>query len=304
MAFINTPDVGFTLFPAPDGIIPASGATRYYLPVTADQSPIRFTSEDIVSDTKMPNGASNGSTRGLTMGNGSMEMRLQAAPVFDALFESALRGKFTTSGTKTLKPSGQDVQLVIASLLSSSMLDVALGCQVTGFTIDVKAVEGVTISYDLMSLKQDKLTTDNATTVTNLPATATEFNGGDFGTITIAGNTSLLVSEISLSVSQDRTARTKLGINNPLGMAVNGQRQVELRVKAFREDYAVDALLTGGKQSFSFPIGLANNGYGFFLTGNASIPATSLEDGSAFLEFTVRGAYDATNAADFYITKL
>lgn len=293
------------IFETTPGQTPTTGASRYVLPVAQDQSPIAFTSADIASNTRRPNGAAAGTQRGPITGEGTLNMRLQLAPVYLGLFESVLRGKWTTTGTKTLKPGGTDTTFSVLSVIApgaagSAMVDVAANCQATKFTLNAKAGEGASINFDVMSLAQSLVTTDNTLTLTDLPVAAYEYTGADIGTLTIAGNTSLIFTELNLEVGQPRAARLKLGSNAPVGMGTSALREVKLSFKAYRESFALDALLTGQKQAFSLNIG----GYGFFVYGMAKLPSTSYDAESVFVNVEITGAYDATASADVYMTQL
>ncbi len=306
MAIYSPNDASISIIFEPTaGVTPTTGVPRYILPTAQDQAPIAFTSADIVSDTKRPNGAAAGSQRGPITGEGTLDMRLQLAPVYLSLFESVLRNKFTTTGTKTLKPGNTETTFSVLSLIApgaanTAMVDIAANCQATKFTLDAKAGEGATVNFDVMSLAQTLATTDNAITLTDLPAAAYEYTGADIGTLTIAGNTSLIFTELNLEVGQPRAARLKLGSNIPVGMGTSELREVKLTFRAYRESFALDALLTGQKQAFSFNIG----GYGFFVFGMAKLPTTAYDSESIFVDVEVTGAYDATAAADVYITQL
>lgn len=306
MAIYSPNDSSISLiFEATPGVLPATGAVRYVLPTAQDQAPIVFTSADIVSNTKRPNGAAAGTQRGPITGEGSLDMRLQLAPVYIGLFESVLRNKFTTSGTKTLKPGSTDTTFSVLSLLApgasgSAMVDIASNCQATKFTLNAKAGEGATVAFDVMSLAQSLVTTDNSTTLTDLPVAAFEYTGADVGTLTIAGNTTLIFTELNLEVGQPRAPRLKLGSNVPVGMGTSDLREVKMTFRAYRESFALDALLTGQKQAFSVNLG----GYGFFVFGMAKLPSTSFDAESIFVDVEITGAYDATAAADVYLTQL
>lgn len=304
MAIFTPFDAGMTLaVETVPGTVPTTGA-RYVLPIAQDQQPLAFTSDDIVSKTKRPNGAAAGSARGPVSGEGSLDMRLQMAPVYLALFESVLRGKFTTTGTKTLKPAGTDSTFSVLNVLApgaanSAMVEASSNCQATKFTLSAKAGDAAEISFDVMSLSQAQLTTDpTGMTLTDLPAAAAEYTGADFGTVTVAGNAALAFTDLTLEVGQPRALRLKLGSNTPIGMGTSDLREVKLSFKAYRESFALDTLLTGQKQAFSFVVG----GYTFYVFGMAKIVTTTFDSESIFAEVEITGAYDTTAAADFYMT--
>lgn len=311
MALINPSDVTFTLVPeATAGVLPTTAASRYEVPAKADQSLPSFTANEIASNTKRPGRAGNGMRRGMITGTGTLDMRLQFAPVYLTLMESALSGKFTTTGTKTLKAGLADSTFSVLSLLQagasgSAMVEAASGCMVNKMSISVKAGDEANISFDLLSTVQAQLTTDSALTVTAVPTTAYEFAGAEVSAVSVAGNTAIQFTELNLEVTQDRVARGKLGTNTPIGIGTNGTRTVKLTMKAYRESFAVDALLTGQAQTFSFTVGAPGNGYGVYIpAGFASIPTTEFDSESAFVNIEVTAAYDATQATDFYITQL
>ncbi len=311
MALINPSDVTFTLVPeVTAGVLPTTGASRFELPAKADQSLPAFTANEIASNTKRPGRAGNGMRRGMTTGTGTIDMRLQSAPVYFTLMESALSGKFTTSGTKTLKAGLLDSTFSVLSVLQTgaagaALVEAAKGCMVGKMTLSAKASDEVNVSFDLLSTKQEQLTTDNALTVTATPTTAYEYTGAEVSAVTVAGNTTIQFTELSLEVTQDRVARSRLGSNDPLGIGTNGVRTVKLTLKAYRESFAVDALLTGQAQAFSFSVGGAGNGFGVSIpAGYASIPTTEFDAESAFVNIEVTAAYDPTQATDLVITQL
>jgi len=164
---------------------------------------------------------------------------------------------------------------------------------------------GLQAALTLLATTQAQLTTDSTLTLTTIPGSAFEFAGKDVSAVTVAGNSTIQFTELNLEVTQDRVARGKLGTNTPIGIGTNGTRTVKLTLKAYRESFAVDALLTGQAQSFSFTIGTAGNGYGVFIpAGFASIPTTEFDSESAFVNIEVTAAYDVTQATDLYITQL
>jgi hypothetical protein len=311
MALISPSDVTFTLVPETTaGVTPTASATRYEIPAKADQTLPSFTANEIASNTKRPGRAGNGMRRGMISGTGTLDMRLQAAPVVNTLMESAVSGKFTTTGTKTLKSGTQDSTFSVISLLQSgaagsALVDVAAGAMANKMTVSAKAGDEVNVSFDLLATVNSQLTTDNALTVTAVPAAAYEFAGAEVSAITVAGNSTIQFTELSLEVTQERNVRGKLGTNTPIGIGTNGTRTVKLTLKAYRESFAIDALLTGQAQSFSFTVGATGNGYGFFIpAGYASIPTTEFDAESAFVNIEVTAAYDVTSATDFYVTQL
>jgi hypothetical protein len=309
MALINPSDVTFSLVPeATAGVLPTASASRYEIPAKADQSIIAFTANEIASNTKRPGRAGNGMQRGMVTGSGSLEMRLQSAPLYFALMESALSGKFTTTGTKTLKAGSTDSTFSVLSVLQltpSVMVEAASGAMVNKMTLSAKFGDEVNVSFDVLATTQAQLTADSTLTLTTIPGSAYEFAGKDVSAVTVAGNSTIQFTELNLEVTQDRVARGKLGTNTPIGIGTNGTRTVKLTLKAYRESFAVDTLLTGQAQSFSFTIGAAGNGYGVYIpAGFASIPTTEFDSESAFVNIEITAAYDTTQATDLYITQL
>ncbi len=311
MALINPSDVTFTIVPeVTAGVLPTTGASRFELPAKADQSLPAFTANEIASNTKRPGRAGNGMRRGMVTGTQTIDMRLQSAPVYFALMESALSGKFTTTGTKTLKAGLTDSTFSVLSVLQAgasgaALVEAASGCMVNKMSVSAKAGDEVNVSFDLLSTVQTQLTTDNALTVTATPSTAYEYAGAEVSAVTVAGNTAIQFTELNLEVTQDRVARGKLGTNTPIGIGTNGTRTVKLTLKAYRESFAVDALLTGQAQVFSFTVGATGNGFGVSIpAGYASIPTTEFDAESAFINIEITAAYDATQATDLVVTQL
>lgn len=308
MALINPSDVIYYLVPETTaGVVPATGS-RFEIPSAADLNLPAFTANEIASNTKRPGRAGNGMRRGMVTGTGSVETRLQSAPVINTLMESALSGKFTTSGTKTLKAGQVDTTFTILSLLQTLptvMLEAASGTMASSMKISAAQGGEVNVAFDYLATVQTQLTSDSTLTVSAVPSTAYEYAGADVSAVTVAGNSAIQFTELGLDVTQDRVARGKLGTNQPIGIGTNGIRTVKLTLKAYRESFAVDALLTGLAQSFSFSIGTAGNGYSFSIpAGYASIPTTEFDSESAFVNIEVTAAYDATQGTDLVVTQL
>lgn len=290
------------------GTTPTAGS-RYILPVAANQNPISFSTADIVSNTKRPNGAKNGLQRGPKSGTGTMNMPLMFSPVYSQLLEGSLRGKFTTTGTKTLKPGTTDSTFSILQLLApgaagSAALSVAKGSTITKATLSAEAGSAVTIAFDFLSAAEDQLQTDSAVVATDVLSTAYEFTGADVNTLNIAGLTTIQWKSMQLEWGQPRNNRYVLGSNTAIGNAPSDQRDVKLTIRAYRDSWVLDQQLTGQRQAFSFNVGTAGAGYGFFIFGHASIPQTELDSESMYVNIEISGAYDTTAAADLYITQL
>jgi len=310
MAFINPSDVPFFLVPETvAGQIPTTG-TRYELPIMGDQQTADFTNNDVVSETKRPGRAGNGSRPGMTTGTGTLDMRLQFAPVFNILMESALSGKFTTTGTKTLKAGTVDSTFtILANLIEgaagSAVVEAASNCMVSKMTIAGKYGEGVTVSIEYLTTVSGQLTTVSTLTLGALPSTAFEFMGGDTGSLSIGGLSSFQPTEFSLEITQERTARGKLFTNTPIGIGTASVRTASLQVIGYREDFGPEAAVTGNPQAIALTIGAAGNGYGFYFpSANGVRPKTNFDGESAKVEMTFNAKYDNTQATDFYITQL
>lgn len=310
MALINPSDVTYYLVPETTaGTVPASG-NRFEIPSAADLNLPAFTANEIASNTKRPGRAGNGMRRGMVTGTGSVETRLQSAPVINTLMESALSGKFTGTGTKTLKAGLTDSTFTILSLLQggaagAALMEAASGTMASSMKISATQGGEVNVAFDYLATVQTQLTSDSTLTVSAVPSTAYEYAGADVSAVTVAGNSAIQFTELGLDVTQDRVARGKLGTNQPIGIGTNGVRTVKLTLKAYRESFAVDALLTGLAQSFSFSIGTAGNGYSFSIpAGYASIPTTEFDSESAFVNIEVTAAYDATQGTDLVVTQL
>lgn len=310
MALINPSDIPFFLVPETvAGVIPSTG-TRYELPIEGDQQTADFSNNDIVSNTKRPGRAGNGSRPGMTTGTGSLSMRLQSAPVFNILLESALSGKFTTTGTKTLKAGTVDSTFtILANLIDgasgSALVEAASNCMVSKLTIAGKYGEGITMSVDYLSTVPGQLNSVSTLTLGSLPSTAFEFMGGDGGSLAIGGLASFQPTEFSLEVTQERNARGKLFTNTPIGIGTASVRTVSLMVGGYREDFGPETAVTGNVQSVNLNIGAAGNGYGFFLpSANGVRPKTTFDNESAKVEMTFNAKYDNTALTDFYITQL
>ena len=306
MALVNAADITHSLIPETTfGVTPTTTATRYLLPLSADQSPLVASATTIASPTKMPNRASNGSRRGMLSVDGSMDVRFMRAPFMDVLLQSALS---STYATNVLKAGTTDTSFsVITSLqggaAGAQMHKVFGGCMVSGFSLDIKADGEVTSSWDVMGATAIDLTTDNPLTVTG-PGTVVEFLGQEVNTITVAGQT-LSIAEMSFETKLDRTRRPILSSTSGLAYGVNGTRETTVTVKAYRESFAINTAITGLAQALSFDIGGTGTGYRFSLpAAYGDIPRDEVGDGSAFVSVTFTAGYDATANTDLVITRL
>lgn len=305
MALVSTTDIQHSLIPETTfGVTPTTGATRHLLPLAPDAPLLTASATQIASPTRMPNRANNGSKRGMTTVEGSLEMRFQKAPVMDVLLQSALSNTFATN---VLKAGTTDSSFSVLSYLQggaagSQMIKAYRGCMVSGFTISTKGNEGVTANFQVMGADYSNLTTDNA-----LVTTATsynEFTAADLQTITIGG-VAVSVAEVTLDWKVDRTRRPIISSNTGLAFGVNGTTEPTLTVKAYRDSFSVDSAITGLAQGVSFSIGGTGTGFSFSLpAAYGDIPTDELSDGSAFVNIVFKGGYDATQNTNLVITKL
>ena len=288
------------------GTTPTTTATRYALPLSADQAPLKADAGAIASPTKMPNRASNGSRRGMLTVDGSLDVRFMRAPFMDVLLQSALSGTYATN---VLKAGITDSSFSVLTSLQGGaagqqMVKQFGGCMVSGFSIGAKANEEVTSSWDIIGLNATNLTTDNALAVTALPAGTLEFIGSELANITVAGQT-LSIAELTFETKLDRTRRPTLTASPNLAYGVNGTRETTLTVKAYRESFAIDTAVTGLAQPVTFDIGATGTGYRFNLpAAYGNIPVDELSDGSAFVTITFTAGYDNTAATDVVVTRL
>jgi hypothetical protein len=302
MARVFTPDIIHTLVPeATFATTPTTGATRYELPLAEDAAPLEATATDIKSNTKRPNRESNGSQRGMVDVSGALNMRLTSAPVVSALFEYALSGVFAS---KVLKGGSVDKSFTVISKFAADMVKFNRGCMVKGFTIDAKANDGTTVNFDVMGVAQDALTSDSALTVTVVPGSANEYKADDVRGILVAG-TALSFSELSFQTALDRTQSPVLSSSVGLAFGVNGTRTTTVTLKAYRDSFAVDTLLTGAAQGFQFDVGTTGNGFRFSCPAMYfSIPKDEVSNGSAFVTITGTAGYDPTLGSGIQITQL
>ncbi len=301
MALVNASDLFHSIVKETTfGETPTTGATRYELPVAADQEPLAASATVIASNTKRPMRSSNGQRRGAEVVEGSVSTRFVKADFMDLLLENALCNSFTTN---VLKAGDTDQSFSMITKFADDMYKINAGCAVTGFSITAKGNEEVAISFDIMGSKQTRSATDNALAVTNATGLV-EFIGSEVGTITVAGQT-LQVADLTFSTKLDKTRRFALGSNNSLAYGVNGVRETILTVKAYRESFAIDTAITGLEQACSFQIGGNGTGYSFEMpAAYGDIPKDTLSDGSAFAEINFSAAYDDTADTSLVITKL
>lgn len=307
MALVSASDITHSLVAETTyGVTPTASATRYALPVSADQALLKADASPIASPTKMPNRASNGSRRGMLTVDGAMDVRFMRAPFMDILLQSALSNSYAT---KVLKAGTADSSFSVLSSLQggaagSQMVKQFGGCMVTGFSIGAKGNEEVTSSWDIMGSKSANLTTDNALTITNLPVGTTEFLASELANITVAGQT-LSIAELTFETKLDRTRRPILTSNDGLAFGVNGTRETTVTVKFYRESFAIDTAVTGLAQAVTFDIGATSTGYRFQLpAAYGSIVQDELSDGSAFGTVVFTAGYDATAQTDLIVTQL
>jgi hypothetical protein len=305
MALVSAADIQHSLIPETTfGTTPTTGATRYLLPLAPDAPLLTAKATQIASPTRMPNRANNGSKRGMTTVEGSLDLRFQKAPVLDKLLESAVSGAFATN---VLKAAMTDSSFSVLSFMQggaagAQMIKAYNGCMVNGFTISSKGNDAVSAAFQVMGAGYSNLTTDNALTTTT--TAYSEFVAADLQAITLAG-VPISVAEVSLDWKVDRTRRPVVSSNTGLAFGVNGTTEVTLTIKAYRDSFSVDTAITGAAQAVSFSIGGVGTGYSFSLpAAYGEIPSDEISDGSAFVNITFSGAYDATQGTNLVITKL
>lgn len=301
MALVSSSDitssiVAETVF----GTTPTSTATRYELPLGADAALLTASATAIASPTKRPNRASNGSRRGMTTVEGSLDIRFQRHAFMDILLQSALSNTFATN---VLKAGVTDSSFSIISKLAPDMYKTFAGNMVTGFSISTTGNDEVKSSWDVMGASMTNGATDNALAVTTITGT-TEFLAAEVQSISVAGQT-LAIAELTFETTLDRTRRPVLGSNTGLAYGVNGVRDTTITVRAYRESLAIDSAITGLAQPVSFDIGGTGTGYRFQVpAAYGDMPVDSISDGSAFVTITFKAGYDATAGTDLVITKL
>ncbi|WBY16629.1 phage tail tube protein [Erythrobacteraceae bacterium WH01K] len=301
MSLVNASDLSHSIVKEETfGVTPTAAADRYELPLAADAEPLQASVTQIQSNTKRPNRSSNGSRRGAQMVEGSIETRFVRADFMDLLFQNALCGTYNTD---VLKAAEEDQYFSVITKLADDMYKTYSGCCVSGFSLDAKGNEEVSINFDIMGAGQTLAATENALSVTSQSG-LTEFVGTEVATITVAGQ-NLAVAELSFSTSLEKTKRYTLGSDTSLEYGVAGTRECNLMVKAYRESFAVDSAITGEAQECSFQIGGAGTGYEFKLpAAYGDIPKDTLSDGSAFVEINFSCGYDETEDTNLIITRL
>lgn len=307
MALVSASDITHSLIAETTfGVTPTATATRYALPLSADQALLKAEAPPIDSPTKMPNRASNGSRRASLTVDGSLDIRFMRAPFMDVLLQSALSGTYATN---VLKAGITDSSFSVLTSLQGGAAGAQMvkqfgGCMVSGFNISAKANEEVSSSWDLIGLNATNLTTDNALAVTALPAGTLEFLGTELANITVAGQT-LSIAELTFDTKLDRTRRFTLTNSANLAYGVNGTRETTVTVKAYRDSFAIDTAVTGLAQAVTFDIGGTGSGYRFQLpAAYGDIPKDEISDGSAFVTITFKAGYDNTSATDVVVTRL
>jgi len=308
MPFISPSDITFSLIPeATFATTPTTGATRYELPVKADQAPLAYSTNNIDSETKRPNRSSNGSRRGMGQAQGSFEFRLSNATYLTPLFQSALSGTFVS---KVLKGGSTDTTFsVLCKLIDgaagSALVQQVKGCMVNSMTISGEQNAEVNVSFELMGAARDMLTTDNALAVAAVPNTAVEFIGKEVTAFNVAGNTSLNVSAFELVVGHERALRGVFGSDAGVGFGTSGTRGTTLELTVYRESGLLETLTTGAAQAVSFQIGSTGNGWSISLpAAYIQVPQDSLDGESAFVTLNMTAGYDATSGTDIIITQL
>jgi hypothetical protein len=305
MALIQQTDIAYSLIPETDfGVTPTAGATRYELPVSAEQVPLTVTASEIASSTKRPNRASNGTRRGMMMVDGPLDIRFQRHAFMDVLLESALSNTFASNVLKAgqIDPSFSVLALFKDGVDDEAKLQQFAGCMVSGFSIASRANDAVTSTWDIIGAKAEFLNSNNPIEATQITG-ATEFVGAELTNIAVAGMT-LDIVELNFDTKLDRTRRPKLGSNNSLAFGVNGTRETTVTVKAYRHDnWTPETTITGLPQALSFDLG--TSGYRVQLpAAYGSFPTTTLGDGSAFVEISFKAGFDSASGTDLIITRL
>lgn len=301
MALINASSITHSaIVETAFGTTPTATGTRLEVPLPVDGLAFTPTTTELVSPTKRPNGQSNGFRQGMRMVDGSWDLRFVRNGLTDLLLESALRGAFTTN---VLKVGSTDKSFSVVSRFDSDQWATARGCIVTGFTFNAKANDEVSCSYDIMGLDWTDTATDASSAISITASTGTEFIGSELATITVGG-TSYNCLDLSLEYKIDRPRRPVLTSNTPLAPG-SAMVDITAKFKIYREAITSRTNFTGADQAVSFDIGGVGTGYRFQLPrAQASIPSDSLSDGSAFVEVTMKAAYDNTAASALVVTRL
>ncbi|WP_454883997.1 phage tail tube protein [Sphingomonas oryzagri] len=307
--FISTTDVSMSIVPEDVfGTTPTAGpAVRYELPTKNGQAPLAMKADKIASDTRRPGRAANGSTRGMASADGSFDIRFQSAPVIDRLMESALSGRFDQDGK--LKGSDQDLYFTTLATLKAgaagaAMVQATKGCAVTNMTVTASVNAALDSSFTIIGATRDNLDTDNALTVTEMPASAVEMDGGDVHNCKVAG-TQLSWSKVELAVGSAKTPRGVLGQRDAVDLANSGTRATTITLTAYRESFEINDLVDGSKQEVVVEFTVDGKGYRVTLpAAQADFPNDDVDGDNLIVVIEFTAAYDETQGTDIIIEKL
>lgn len=306
---INASDITLSLIPETVlGTTPATG-NRYELPIKSGQALPTYSANEIKSETMRPNRAGNGQRRGNGSGEGSLEFHFQSTEAIDYLVSSALSGAWDTvvgvdddPDVTSLKAGKTDKPFTVVAALKSDWFQMSAGAVCSGMTIAATAAETVNATFPFVFTARTDSQTNNPITVT-ASSGRLEYAGHEVTNITIDGVT-VNYSELSFEVTQDRAMRNVLGSTTPIGVGTGGNRQVQLTLKFYKESRVMEQAFTGEKQSISFDIGVAGDGYRFTIpAGQASFP-TDESGNELMISVVFAAAYDNDAQTDLIVTKL
>ncbi len=307
MAYNSSSDLSFSIIPeATEGTTPTTGAARHEVPVQSGASLPTYSGNDIQSTTMRPNRSSNGSRRGVGSGEGSFSMALQRCEAIDLLLQSVASGTWEED-PDSLPPA----DVLLGGKTNSSFSTVVKasdnvhfiygGCVATSFTLEASAAgEEVTANFDFVVMSRTPSATDNAIAVTPTGDTV-EFNGTEILGVFIDDTYSLKYSSLTFEINQDANMRQVLGSNVPAGASRSGNREVTFTVTAYREDLAIDALITGEPQNVAFRIQNSSGQYSFTMPkAIGSVPEDVTED-DLMVTITFTAMYDEVSGTNIKI---
>jgi hypothetical protein len=301
---INNSEMRFDLIlETAEGETPATG-NRLDLPCTTDQGPLTYTRARVTDDTRRANRETAAPTDGASAVEGSISANMRPCDALDVLIQSAISGRFDASGKATAGENDLSFSMFTTLRTNGSYLGyLDKGLQVSKMAITNAATsdDSVKVSFDVMGLKRQELTTANALPVT--AATEKAFNYIDIGNLKI-GDQAMEFTDLSFETGTPRGARKVFGKKDAVGMAATANRETTVNVKAFRGDFLINELVRNPVVVVFY---MLNDDGGYRVTLNhakATVPTDELNDTGLLVNIQFTAHAPDNNTPALVIEKL
>lgn len=308
---VNSADLSFSILEEVTPGVTPTVATRYELPTAVDQAPPEFSTADIVSNTKRPNRASNGTQDGMSSLSWSFAMRLRKSAYMDLLLKSALCGDW--QGNKLSAGKKDTFFSIVTALRDDTAVDPApanglyyldAGNIVNSVEFGFTAGSEATVTFAGIGLTRDLSEENDANSVTAVEANSVEMKYDDLKNVKL-GTTDIGVSSLNLTVSHERELRPICGQPEADGIGTSGARSVSGTLVVYRKSFDINSEVTGAGQKLSFEA--TRNGVGYHFTLPAALlkkPTDSVQGSSVLATITFTASFDNTAQTDIFIERI